>query len=159
MLRSPCRQQNVIKLHKQYDTQKNKSFIVKEFLGSASVNMGITQQSRTPRFSACPPLTSHGTSKEGSRDLRSAVTHLQRVTSATVEKVVFPRDPTRGVNLEVNSDAKGCSRLFKFKLVLGWEFWVRRKWGKSSTCEDLKWDWKAFFVCNIWSDLKRQFLF
>jgi hypothetical protein len=43
--------------------------LLKEFLGSASVNMAITQQYRTLHFSACLLLTSHGNSKEGPRDL------------------------------------------------------------------------------------------
>jgi hypothetical protein len=44
--------------------------LLKEFLGSASVNTAITQRYRTLLFSACPPLKSHGNSKEGSRDIR-----------------------------------------------------------------------------------------
>jgi hypothetical protein len=44
--------------------------LLKEFLGSASVNTVITQQYRTLRFSACPPLTSHSNNQVGSSDLR-----------------------------------------------------------------------------------------
>jgi hypothetical protein len=29
----------------------------------------------------------------------------------------------------------------------------------SSNCEDLRCDWKTLFMCNIWSDLKRYFLY
>jgi hypothetical protein len=77
--------------------------LLKESLGSVSVDTVITQQYRTLRFSACPPLTWHGNRKEGSRDLRFPQwrhTPATRDVSNSGESCVFPRDPTRGVILK-----------------------------------------------------------
>jgi hypothetical protein len=81
----------------------NVTDLLKEFLGSASVNTAITQQYRTLRFSACPPMTSHCNSKEGSCDLRgphSRHTPATRDVSNSEESCISPWDTNRGVILK-----------------------------------------------------------
>jgi hypothetical protein len=99
--------------------------------------------------------------------LRSAVTsHTCNVwRQQEWRKLCFSaRSDQRGYP-EVNSDVKQftlvqVSSRLRVRVIsqVKWssEFVVEEE--SSLPCEDLKCDWKTFFVCNIWSDLKRKFL-
>jgi hypothetical protein len=67
---------------------------LKEFLGSASVNTVIVQQYRTLRFPRVRRWRHMARVRRGhvTSAVRSDVTHLQRVTSATVEEALFLRE-------------------------------------------------------------------